>query len=115
MAEYRSPTFSPGLQIDVPENSQVVMHWTGFGRSSRRQAFEVQEVPLTMLPAAIRYGVRERGEKDRGREIYRAMAVRMQWNQNKIKVLCKTKKALGHRKGSHRMDHALAPSEYRRG
>ncbi len=67
-------------------------HRTGLDRYRRRRAFEMREVPLYMLPAALRRGVAERGGK-----IYRAVIVRTHWNHYTIKIRCNTKKATGHR------------------
>ena len=68
------------------------MHRTGLDRYRKRRAFEMREVPLYMLPAAIRRGVKERGGK-----IYRAVIVRTHWNHYTIRIRCNTKKATGHR------------------
>jgi len=68
------------------------MHQTGFDRYRRRRAFVMREIPLYMLPAALRRGVAERGGK-----IYRAVIVRTHWNHYTIKIRCNTKKAMGHR------------------
>jgi hypothetical protein len=55
------------------------MHRTGPGRYRNRRAFVMREVPLYMLPAAVRRGVKERGGK-----IYRAVIVRTHWNHYTI-------------------------------
>jgi hypothetical protein len=79
------------------------MHRSGLDRYRRRRAFEMREVPLYMLPAAIRRGVAERGGK-----IYRAVIVRTHWNHYNIKIRCNTKKATGHRSQLRRRDQSLA-------
>ena len=67
-------------------------HRSGLDRYRRRRAFDMREVPLYMLPAALRRGVKERGGK-----IYRAVIVRTHWNHYNIRIRCNTKKATGHR------------------
>jgi hypothetical protein len=62
----------------------------------------MREVPLYMLPAAIRRGVKERGGK-----IYRAVIVRTHWNHYTIKIRCNTKKATGHRSPVRNRDRTL--------
>jgi len=79
------------------------MHRTGLDRYRRRRAFEMREVPLYMLPAAIRRGVAERGGK-----IYRAVIVGTHWNHYTIRIRCNTKKATGHRSQLRRRDQSLA-------
>ena len=72
-------------------------------RQRKRRAFVMQEVPLYLLPAAIRRGVAERGKK-----IYRAVIVRTHWNHYTIKIRCSAKKATGHRSPSRRRDETLS-------
>jgi len=79
------------------------MHRTRPGRYRKRRAFEMREVPLYMLPAAIRRGVKERGGK-----MYRAVIVRTHWNHYNIKIRCNTKKATWHRSQLRRRDQSLA-------
>jgi len=76
---------------------------SGLERYHRRRAFVMREVPLYMLPAALRRGVKERGGK-----IYRAVIVRTHWNHYTIKIRCNTKKATGHRSQLRRRDQTLA-------
>jgi len=78
------------------------MHRTGLDRYRRRRAFVMREVPLYMLPAAIRRGVAERGGK-----IYRAVIVRTHWNHYTIKIRCNTKKATGNRSQLRNRDRTL--------
>ena len=82
---------------------QTGKYRTGLDKYRRRRAFEMREVPLYMLPAAIRRGVKERGGK-----IYRAVIVRTHWNHYNIKIRCNTKKATGHRSMLRRRDQSLA-------
>ena len=79
------------------------MHRTGLDRYRKRRAFEMREVPLYMLPAAIRRGVKEKGGK-----IYRAVIVRSHWNHYTVKIRCNTKRATWHRSQLRRRDQSLA-------
>jgi len=76
---------------------------TGLDRYRKRRAFEMREVPLYMLPAAIRRGVKEKGGK-----IYRAVIVRSHWNHYTVKIRCNTKRATWHRSQLRRRDQSLA-------
>ncbi len=94
---------TPSRNAAKQSGHACAMHRTGPGRYRRRRAFTMREVPLYMLPAAIRRGVKERGGK-----IYRAVIVRTHWNHYTIKIRCNTKKATGHRSPLRRRDQSLA-------
>jgi len=94
---------TPSRNAAIQSGHACAMHRTGLDRYRRRRAFEMREVPLYMLPAAIRRGVKERGGK-----IYRAVIVRTHWNHYTIKIRCNTKKATGHRSQLRRRDQSLA-------
>ena len=84
---------TPSRNVEKRSTGQACsMHRTGLDRYRKRRAFVMREVPLYMLPAAIRRGVAERGGK-----IYRAVIVRTHWNHYTIRIRCNTKKATGHR------------------
>ena len=83
---------TPSRNAGRKSAGRVAMNRSGLDRYQRRRAFMMREVPLYMLPAAIRRGVKERGGK-----IYRAVIVRTHWNHYTIKIRCNTKKATGHR------------------
>jgi hypothetical protein len=72
---------------------------TGLDRYHKRRAFEMREVPLYMVPAAIRRGIKEKGGKT-----YRVVVVRTHWNHYNIKIRCSTKKAVGLRSPSQPRD-----------
>ena len=72
---------------------------TGLDRYHTRRAFEMREVPLYMVPAAIRRGIKEKGGKT-----YRVVVVRTHWNHYNIKIRCSTKKAVGLRSPSRPRD-----------
>jgi len=94
---------TPSRNAAKQSGHACAMHRTGLERYRKRRAFEMREVPLYMLPAAIRRGVAERGGK-----IYRAVIVRTHWNHYNIKIRCNTKKATGHRSPLRRRDQSLA-------
>jgi hypothetical protein len=94
---------TPSRNAAKQSGHAYTMHRTGLDRYRRRRAFVMREIPLYMLPAAIRRGVAERGGK-----IYRAVIVRTHWNHYNIKIRCNTKKATGHRSQLRRRDQSLA-------
>ena len=94
---------TPSHNAAKPSGHACALPRTGLDRYRRRRAFEMREVPLYMLPAAIRRGVAERGGK-----IYRAVIVRTHWNHYTIKIRCNMKKATGHRSQLRRRDQSLA-------
>jgi len=77
---------TPSRNAAKQSGHACAMHQTGLDRYRRRRAFVMREVPLYMLPAAVRRG-----------KIYRAVIVRTHWNHYTIKCRCNTKKAMGHR------------------
>ena len=93
---------TPSRDAAKQSGHACTMHRTGPGRHRRRRAFVMREVPLYMLPAAIRRGVAERGGK-----IYRAVIVRTHWNHYTVRIRCNTKKATGHRSQLRRRDQSL--------
>ncbi|MFA7303436.1 MAG: hypothetical protein WC015_02920 [Methanoregula sp.] len=94
---------TPSRHTAKQSGHACAMHQTGFDRYRRRRAFVMREIPLYMLPAALRRGVAERGGK-----IYRAVIVRTHWNHYTIKIRCNTKKAVGHRSPLRCRDQSLA-------
>jgi len=68
----------------------------------RKRAVVMREIPLSMLPAAIRRGVKEKGGK-----LYRIVIVRSHWNHYIVKCRCNTKKAMGCRSALRRKDQTL--------
>jgi len=93
---------TPSRNAGRKSAGRVAMNRSGLDRYRRRRAFVMREVPLYMLPAAIRRGVKERGGK-----IYRAVIVRTHWNHYTIKIRCNTKKATGHRSQLRNRDRTL--------
>ncbi|MDD3136228.1 MAG: hypothetical protein PHF64_06975 [Methanoregula sp.] len=93
---------TPSRHTAKQSGHACALHQTGFDRYRRRQAFVMREIPLYMLPAALRRGVAERGGK-----IYRAVIVRTHWNHYTIKIRCNTKKAVGHRSPLRNRDRTL--------
>ena len=94
---------TPSRNVAKPSVHACAMHRTGFDRYRKSRAFVMREVPLYMLPAAIRRGVKEKGGK-----IYRAVIVRTHWNHYNIKIRCNTKRATGHMSQLRRRDQSLA-------
>ncbi len=80
---------------------------TGLDRYQKRRAFEIREVPLYMVPAAIRRGIKEKGGKT-----YRVVVVRTHWNHYNIKIRCSTKKAVGLRSPRRPGDQTLDAFEF---
>jgi len=83
---------TPSRNAAKQSGHACAMHQTGLDRYRRRRAFVMREIPLYLLPAALRRGIAERGGT-----IYRAVIVRTHWNYYTIKCRCNTKKATGHR------------------
>ncbi len=75
---------------------------TGLVRTRRKRAVVMREIPLYMLPAAVRRGVKAKGGK-----LYRIVIVRSHWNHYTITCRCNTKKAVGLRSALRRKDQTL--------
>ncbi|MDP2797628.1 MAG: hypothetical protein Q8N94_08995 [Methanoregula sp.] len=66
---------------------------------SRKRALVMQEIPLSMLPAALQRGVKEKHGK-----MHSVVIVRSHWNHYTIKIRCSTKKAAEHCNQSQHTD-----------
>ncbi len=60
-------------------------------RMNQKLAVVMPEIPVSLVPAALQRGVREKGGK-----IYHVMIVRLRWYHYAIKIGCSSKKVVVH-------------------